>query len=65
MSAKKRLLGLEIAIMIDKGEIKSSILKLEKLHEEDDFTENEKDVKILITSLLGILKKSLGKNQKE
>ena len=38
---------------------------LDKLHRDDDFTDTEQDVKILITSLLGILNKTFGKSQRE
>ena len=57
MTRFKRLEALRIAIMIDNGKIAEAHTQLESLYELDDFTEYEKDIKMLVYSMLGIIKK--------
>ena len=65
MSNIKRLDGLRLAIMIDNGELQQAKDVLERYQRRDEFTESEKDVKLLVQSLLGILKKNFGDSEKE
>jgi len=51
--------------MIDKGEIEKAKSILSTMYEEGAFTENEKDIKLLIHSLLGILKKNYSQTHEE
>ena len=51
--------------MIDKGEIEKAKSILSTMYEDIPFTENEKDIKLLIHSLLGILKKNYGRTHEE
>lgn len=52
-------------MMIDSGEIKDAMIVLEVLIRKDKYSENEKDIKLLEYSLLGILKKNFGKTPNE
>ena len=65
LSNIKRLDGLRLAIMIDNGELQQAKDVLERYQRKDEFTESEKDVKLLVQSLLGILKKNFGDSEKE
>jgi len=61
----KRLEGLRLAIMIDDNQHDEAKSILESFLLQNEFTHQDQDVKLLMTSLLGILKKSLGKTQQE
>mmetsp|Transcript_26475 Transcript_26475/g.40420 ORF Transcript_26475/g.40420 Transcript_26475/m.40420 type:complete len:94 (+) Transcript_26475:1011-1292(+) len=61
----KRLESLKLAIMIDNGRISEAKSTLEKLYAKNEYTDREKEARMLNTSLLGILKKQLGKTEEE
>ena len=65
MSNIKRLDGLRLAIMIDNGKLKEAKDVLEMFNNGDEFAESEKDIKLLVQSLLGILKKNFGTSEEE
>lgn len=61
----KRLECLRIAVMIDNGHVKNAKILLEKFLKDNDFTHDEQDSKLLMKSLLGIIKKKLATSQTE
>jgi len=65
LSSLKRLEGLRAAIMIDHGKIQDAKEMLSSLRSKNDYKLNEKDTKLLITSLLGILKRNYGSTNQE
>jgi hypothetical protein len=62
---RNRLLALHLAMMIDSGQITEAMAILENKCGEDTFSEAEKDVKLLMFSLKGILKSNFGKTRQE
>lgn len=65
LSSLKRLEGLRAAIMIDHGKLQDAKEMLSSLSSVNDYKPNEKDTKLLITSLLGILKRNYGSTNQE
>lgn len=65
VSNVKRLDGLRLAIMIDNGKLQEAKDVLESFHKNDEFSESEQDIKLLVQSLLGILKKNFGVSEEE
>ena len=65
LSSLKRLEGLRAAIMIDHGKIEDAKEMLSSLANKNDYKLKEKDTKLLITSLLGILKRNFGSTNQE
>jgi len=51
--------------MIDHGKIQDAKEMLSSLRSKNDYKLNEKDTKLLITSLLGILKRNYGSTNQE
>jgi hypothetical protein len=49
-------------MLIDSGKIQDSLLALEAISS-SHYSEEEKDIELLLTSLYGILKKNFGRNQ--
>ena len=60
-AALKRLEGFRIAIMIDNGQVQQAKVLLEQFLRDDEFSEQEQDSKMLMKSLLGILKSNFNK----
>ncbi len=52
-------------MLIDDGQIDEAKYVLDNFLQENDFSENEKDIKLLMYSLSGILKKNFCKNHDE
>ena len=61
LSSQKRLQVLALAAIIDDGRLREASISLEYLYKLDNFTESEKDVKVMVSSLHGLLLKNFAK----